>query len=153
VQNPRGKFVTEGYERLSKLVGTGNLKGSVEIDQLYAQDQHETFTYKHVHGGIPKYLSVPLSVRSSKYWEMLAKALLSDGQGAEKGMVRVVEDLSGQVRQLAPVEHGYLRNSAHPRVYDRGRVVYDRPARQRRLSEAEVDARVKATERRLRRKP
>lgn len=123
---------------LADKVGTGSLKGSLEVSQLYALAQHENLSYRHPRGGQAEFLRQPLLDRHGDYLQKIADALL-DG-GAADAMADAMEDLSGQVERLAPIELGNLRQSGHPTVTDKGATVYDRAPIQHRLTEQELRA-------------
>jgi hypothetical protein len=126
--------ITELMER----VGTGDLTGTVEVDQLYAAWIHNGINMHHPRGGQALYLQAPLMERFPLYLEGIAKTVLDDG--GQAGMIAAVEDLSDAVAVLAPVEFGNLRASGHPYVTESGEVVYDRAPLQHRLSEEELRA-------------
>lgn len=121
---------------LAQQVGFGDLEGHVVVDQVYARYQHEDLTLNHPRGGQAKYLETPLHTQHRRYLQGIADSVLDEGP--VQGMVEAVEDLSGQVEIHAPVLFENLRESGHPTVVDGGRTVYDRPAKQRRLTEAEL---------------
>lgn len=126
-------------ERMAELadrVGRGDLVGSVEVDQIYAQYQHEGLDLRHPRGGQAKYLEQPLYDKADRYLQDVADAVL-DGRAAD-AMADAMEDLSGQVQKLAPVDFNNLRQSGHPVVTDDGATVYDRAPIQRRLTEEEL---------------
>lgn len=129
------RFV-DRIEALRKEVGGGHLVGRVVVDQIYAAAQHEHLGWRHPEGGGPKYLEGPLFARRAQYMEMLARGVL-DGTLRDQ-MVAVVEDLSGQVYENAPVEFSDLRASAAPAVLDGGRYYYQRKPNRRRLSRQEL---------------
>ncbi|MGW1676031.1 hypothetical protein [Saccharopolyspora sp. NPDC002376] len=122
---------------LARRVGYGHLEGHVEVDQVYARYQHEDLTLRHPRGGQAKYLETPLHTEHARYLQDIADAVL-DERGPASAMRDVVEDLSRQVEAHAPVEFSNLRESGHPSVVDGGRTVYDRPPKQRRLTEQEL---------------
>jgi hypothetical protein len=127
------------FERIDELlesVGDGELKGSVVVDQVYAQAQHERMDFKHPRGGQAKFLAGPFMNKYRGYLQQIASAVL-DGN-AREAMTDVVEDLSKEVFDKAPREFWDLRESAHPFVNDDETVVYDRPAIVHRLSEGEL---------------
>jgi len=135
-----GTFV-ERIGHLAREIGFGDLRGRVEFDQIYAAYQHNDLSLKHPHGGQGNYLGGTLLENSGRYMRMLADmAVTPDGSQLEDAMVAVVEDLSARSESRAPIQFGNLRNSGHPSVTDRGSVVYDRPPRSPRLSEAEIRA-------------
>lgn len=132
-----GDFDERIAELLAK-VGTGDLTGRVEVNQVYAQYQHEGLDLNHPHGGQAKYLEQPLMDKVSDYLQGIADDLLT--AGPVDPMISAMEDLSGQVEKTAPVDLGNLRESGHPTVTDGADTVYDRPPVQRRLTEDELRA-------------
>ena len=140
-------------ERLAYLadqVGHGHLTGRVEVDQVYAQIQHEDLSYHHPRGGGPLYLQQPLYDSSNTSLQRLADHVL-DGH-LIRAMADGVEELSDKVTEYAPVEFDNLRRSGHPTVTSDDTVVYDRPPQVPRLTEDELRAedRHRITERRRR---
>lgn len=123
---------------LAEKVGRGKLTGSVEVDQVYAQYQHEGLDLKHPNGGQAKYLGEPLFANTDRYMERLTEAVL-DGD-LDQAMIQNMEHLSGEVEKKAPVDIGNLRESGHPVVVSDGVTVYDRAPVQRRLTEQELKA-------------
>jgi hypothetical protein len=134
----RESFVRSGAKRVMDLVGPGHLVGKLVVDQVYAKYHHERMDLKHPRGGGPKYLEGPLLADASQYLQKLAKHVL-DGELVH-AMAECMEGLNGRMSRLAPVEFNNLRRSGNPRVYDHGRLVYNRPAHQRRLSDQELKA-------------
>lgn len=129
----------ERTEQLLLEVGDGDLEGRVVVDQPYAQDQHETLSYKHVEGGKARYLGDPLFASSPRMMERLAANVLHGS--LTRAMAENMEDLVGDVFQEAPFEFGDLKASGHPIVKNNGVQVYDRPPLMHRLSEADLEAR------------
>lgn len=126
---------------LSDAVGQGDLEGSVEFNQAYAQDQHETESYRHPRGGQAHYLSEPLFDSADDFMSTLASgAITESGSSLTEAMVENVEELADESEALAPVRYDNLDRSAHPVVTDQGDPVYDRPPEQRRLTEEEREA-------------
>ena len=128
----------ERIRELAQQVGVGHLEGHVVVDQIYARFQHERLDLSHPRGGQAKYLEQPLHSEHRRYLQGIADTVLDEGP--VPGMVEAVEDLSQQVETHAPVEFENLRESGAPRVVDGGRTVYDRPPKQRRLTEQELAA-------------
>lgn len=124
-------------DALQELVGTEQVTGSVVVDQVYAQYQHEGLDLRHPRGGQAKYLEAPLVEHSGEYWQEIADRVLDEGP--VEPMKTVVEDLAGEVEVLAPVDFNNLRRSANPRVFRGETSVYDRPPAQRRLTQQELD--------------
>lgn len=129
----------ERIEELIENVGDGTLRGSVEVDQVYAHVQHEDLSYEHPRGGGPKYLEQPLHTNHRDYLQRVADATL-DPEGPASGMAEAMESLSSEVAVHAPVEFGDLRESGHPKVTSQGEVVFDRPPAAHRLTDAELRA-------------
>lgn len=129
---------TERLDELAERVGAGTLRGRVEVDQVYAQFQHEGLDLKHPRGGQAKYLEEPLYAKHGRYLERVADAVL-DGD-LVRAMADGMEDLSDEVERLAPVEFTDLRRSGHPQVEDGPLTAYDRPPAQLRLTEQQLRA-------------
>ena len=128
----------ERITALMEQVGTGDLTGSVEVNQRYSHWQHEGINFDHPRGGQALFLSTPLMERYPAYLEAIAKTVLEDG--GKDAMAASMENLSEAVAALAPVEFANLRASGHPTVTDNGAVVYDRAPLQHRLTEEELRA-------------
>lgn len=129
---------TERIEELRRMTGAPDpLTGTLIVDQLYAHYQHERLDLKHPRGGMAKFLQRPLMARYPGYLDDYARTVLTDG--GQAAMRRSMDDLSDQVKVLAPVEFGDLRRSGHPHVTQRG-TLYDRPPEVPRLSEAALRA-------------
>jgi len=126
-------------DRLSDKIGTGRIRGRVEVDQVYARYQHEGLDLNHPRGGQAKYLEQPLYANAPLYMADLAARVLPDGD-LEQAMADCMEDLSGEVFDRAPIEFLDLRASGHPTVERGGAVVYDRPPMQARLTEPQLRA-------------
>lgn len=132
------RFVGEGARKVRELVGKGLLVGKVVVDQVYAKYQHERLDLKHPRGGYPKYLWLALITGKDDYLRTLANSVLTTGPA--DGMKSVVEDQDRRLHRFAPVLFSNLRNSGNPQVWDNGSKVYDRPARQPRMSEEQLKA-------------
>lgn len=139
----RAELVTGTFHdrirELSERVGDGKLVGKVEVSQIYAHYQHEGLDLRHPRGGQAKFLEQPVISGVDSHMQAVAKTVLEPG-GPADGMRDVVENVSGKVKELAPVEFDDLRRSAHPTVTDNGRVVYDRQPEQPRLTEEQLKA-------------
>lgn len=134
----------ERIDELMERVGSGDLTGSVTVDQAYARYQHEGLDFAHPRGGQALYLQQPLMDHKDAYLQKLADGILDDG--GKRAMIDAVEDLAeaGGVATHAPVEFDDLRASGHPMVTSDGETVYDRAPRVARLSEEELKAKTKA---------
>jgi hypothetical protein len=124
-----------------------HLKGTVTVDQVYAHYQHEHLEFHHPRGGEAKFLERPLFGHYRFYLQDYADSVLRDG--GRPAMERAMEHLSDQVETRAPVEFWDLRRSGHPQVFLGPRQVYDRPPKQRRLTEEElrIKSRIRLRER------
>jgi hypothetical protein len=133
----------EQLGKLRELTGApGRIEAQVVVDQVYAHYQHEHVEFRHPVGGQAKYLEAPLMASYRDYLEDYARTVLSDG--GHDAVKRSVEHLSDQVELLAPVEWADLRRSGHPSVSQAGRLLYDRPPKQARLTEEELRAKSRA---------
>lgn len=122
------------------MVGSGDLVGSVVVDQVYAAYQHNGLDFVHPRGGQALYLSQPLLDHKDAYLQSYADRLLEDG--GESSLIESMEDLAedGGVATHAPILYANLRASGAPSVVSDGVTIYDRPPRQHRLSEDELKA-------------
>ena len=118
--------------------GSGRLRGSVTIDQVYAHYQHERLDLHHPRGGGPKYLEWPLFRHYPTWLHNMADSYFEDG--GERAMSYAMEDLSDLAEYAAPWEFGDLIHSGHPQVQRGLRDVYDRPPKRHRLTPAELRA-------------
>lgn len=133
-------------DRLLDEVGSGNLRGHVGFDQIYAHWIHEHVGFKHPRGGQAKFLSEALLINYSGYLQRIAELVVTpDGSHIMAAMIRNMEDLSDSAEAKAPRQFGNLEKSGHPRVRDGLEIVYDRPPKMHRLTEAEIRAERRAT--------
>lgn len=125
---------------LAEMVGTGDLTGTVIVDQLYAAIQHNSLDFHHPRGGQAQYLTAPLMENHGTYLEAIAATVLEDG--GKDAMVASMEDLAGDggVATRAPILYYNLRRSGHPIVTSGTEVVYDRAPEQERLTEEQLRA-------------
>ena len=133
-----GTFIRYGIPELQRRVGEGTLRGLVVLDQVYAKYQHERMDLRHPRGGQAKFMELTIAIRSSVWMGWLAEATL-DGD-LVRVMADCMEDLDDMMKVLIPTELGVLKNSGNPRVLDEFRMVYNRPARWRRLTDSELNA-------------
>lgn len=125
---------------LKGIVGEGDLVGSVEVNQAYAQNQHESVWFKHQHGGQALFLHTPLMEGFDSWYQKIADRVLEPG-GAKSEMVNAVGDLNDRMRELAPKEGGnYLGRSGKETVTDDGEEVHSKGPEVPRLSAAELEA-------------
>lgn len=116
----------------------GMLRGSVEVNQVYAHYQHEGLDLHHPRGGQARFLTGGLMDSYHGYLQAVADGFLDDG--GRDAMQRSMEHLAGEVFDRAPVEFWDLRRSGHPVVQQGQRTLYDRAPLQHRLSAAELRA-------------
>lgn len=132
------KSFDQGVAELLRRVGAGDLTGEVEYDQAYAKRQHEVLEYDHPQGGEAKFLEKAQKATYQVSLAQIAAGALDDG-GVE-AMEDAVETLVLESSRRAPIgppdngdeplaaKHpGLLRASGHAKVYDNGRLVFDRP--------------------------
>jgi hypothetical protein len=130
------KPFAQGIAELRELVGSGTISMQATVDQIYAQNQHESVWFRHPHGGQAKYLSTPLMEGCRRWLERVARDLLDIGP--QEAMIAAANDLVAGVERYAPVDLNNLRRSGAARVTDDGRTIYDRAAEQSRLSAEEL---------------
>lgn len=132
-----GDFI-QRIDELLERVGNGRLRGTVQVDQIYAKYQHEREDLHHSVGNA-HYLSRPLNEHHAQYFQEMADKVLDSG-GIVSGMVSSCESLANSTTSQTPVEQFNLARSNSVTVRDQGSVVYHRPAQQRRLSDEELKA-------------
>lgn len=130
--------------QLAEHIGTGELLGTVEVNQIYAHYQHEHPEFRHPRGGQAFYLQEPLYAGAEGYVQRVADDLLDLDKSIADALFDGMKDLVTQVETTAPVFWGNLRESGHATVTDKGAVVHDEPPKQARLSESELRALSKA---------
>ena len=141
----------EKFAELRRIVGKGTVKGTIEVDQLYARwadgtgdlgDDTGVITptqiamgpkgkpgpeFDHPRGGRSGYLTDTLTTEGPRIAQSWADAI-GNRQPLDTVFIRNVEDISAIVAVDAPREFWLLRGSAHPSVEREGSTVYDRPA-------------------------
>lgn len=123
---------------LQEQVGDGMLTGTVERNQPYAQNQHETLWFAHPNGGQAKYQEAALFGHHRRYLQGVADHVL-DG-GIVSAMAEEMERLDDDSGELAPKDTTVLARSGHPVVRSAGQIVYDRAPQAPRLTPAEERA-------------
>lgn len=122
-------------------VGDGDLTAKIEVDQVYAQYQHEGLDLKHPQGGEAHFLINAFTAKESTVMHDLAEsAVTTEGSNLEGQMEKSVEQVSTEAANRTPKEWGDLANSMHPTVTSGEETTYDRPPKARRLTEAELKA-------------
>lgn len=132
-----GTFVKR-MKQLASTVPDEHFEGQVIVDQIYAHYQHANPEFKHPEDGKAFYLRDPLYSHADSYMKRIADELFDDG--VIEAMIKNMENLSLEVYMQAPLEFGDLKASGHPMVWADGSIVYDRPPRVHRLTEAELEA-------------
>lgn len=118
----------ERIDSLIESVGVGNITAGCEVNQPYAQNQHQTDSFRHPHGGRSHYLGGPLMENAFGLIEELARGAITPfGSMIHERMVDIAETMAKYVLINAPKETGQLSLSAHPWVKSNGVVTYDRP--------------------------
>ena len=126
----------EGLEHLIQAIGDGDIVAQLDVDQPYAQNQHQTDGFQHPHGGRAHYLGGPLKDQSSELVRIMADSLITKtGSNIIEGMIRVSEKMNGMVEDNAPILDHILRYSGHPSVIDNDKVIYDRPPKEARRTD------------------
>lgn len=139
----RDSFAERSRE-LARAVGDGVLQAKITVDQRYAEIQHEHTGYRHAPGRTHHYLSKPLLDRSDEWMSRLAQAAVTaQGSALRREMRELVEDWTRASEQITPIDENDLPRSHARTVTDDGAPVYVRPAAQRRLTEAELEAKRK----------
>ena len=133
------KQASQGIQDLIDRTTGPKIKATVVVDQVYAADQHESLHYKHPRGGRAKYLELPMYEGISGWLRGFADRLLVRGTDTSQEWAKVGRKLKNEVPKNAPVEFGDLRGSASLVVREGASVVVNEPAKQPRLTEAEID--------------
>jgi len=123
-------------DELARKVGHGDLKGRVEVDQIYARFQHERADLRHPHGGGPFYLRKSMIEHGQQHLMTVGAAILE--HGGVPAMADAMDEVVGLLPRYTPVEFGYLRDSGHAQVFDNGSLAYDLPPIVPRLSEEQL---------------
>jgi hypothetical protein len=119
---------TQRIEDLRRQVGTGHISAHCVVDQAYAQNQHQTVTFVHRHGGRAFYLGAPLMENwMILMWRIAEKCITATGSEVEGAMIETAEWMAQAVFENAPRKIAELATSGHPFVLRNGSPVYDRP--------------------------
>jgi hypothetical protein len=128
-----------GIDRFLATMPHRSVKGTVEVDQVYAHYQHEHPEFHHPSGGEAFFLTTPLFAKFGSFMERLAqRAITSAGSDLVDAMMDNMEALSLEVYQRAPWEFADLRASGHPYVEVDGTIEKDRAPMCHRLSADEL---------------
>lgn len=112
-----GTFVPRS-EAIRERVGDNDLKGVLNVDQIYAYCQHEHMWWKTRH----KYLTKALM--EGDYFGGIAATIIAGGGRA--AMIAATEQLNVRMAANAPKKTGALAGSGGAKVFDDGALVYDR---------------------------
>lgn len=135
------KRASQGIAQLIDRTSGPDVEASVVVDQVYAQIQHEALEFRHPRGGMAKFLEVPVFSGCAGWIQDFAEhLLLKQGTAERRWAVHVGRPAAKVVRKYAPVEFGDLRESAALTVKAGSQVVLEEPAKQPRMSDAELDA-------------
>lgn len=119
---------SDRLEEIRRQVGIGSISAHCVVDQAYAQNQHQTVTFVHRHGGRAFYLGAPMMENYLELMQLIADRVLTEfGSEVESAMIEVAEKFSQYVFDNAPKEIGELDTSGHPFVERNGIPIYDRP--------------------------
>lgn len=120
----------ERMRYLAEQVGDGDITAGCEVNQAYAQNQHENRSFRHTVGRV-RYLGDPLMENAFNIVDGMARAVITeDGSRIRDEMVDIAEDMSQWVFANAPRDPDIgdvLANSGSPYVVDDGIEIYHRP--------------------------
>lgn len=134
------KKAVVGIQQLIDRTGGPTVKGTVVVDQVYAQDQHESLDYLHPHGGGAKYLENPMFEHAAGRIQQFADRFLNARRSTASVWGGVVcQPLIRDVEQHAPRKQQDLRFSAGLTVREGGSTVLVIPPKIPRLNDAALD--------------
>ena len=120
----------ERTQYLERQVGEGFITAGCTVNQVYAQNQHETLTFEHAVGRA-RYLGAPLMENSLALLQGIANSVVTEtGSRLKFEMRDVAEQMSQYVFENAPRDPDIgdvLANSGSPFVHDDGVEIYLRP--------------------------
>lgn len=117
----------ERIDSLIRSVGVGKITAKCEVNQPYAQNQHQNLSFHH-NDGRSHYLGGPLLENAYDLFAEIARGVITPfGSTLDQRMVNVAEQMARFVLENAPKDTGQLSLSGHPSVIDNGMVIYDRP--------------------------
>jgi hypothetical protein len=120
----------ERIRYLEDQVGDGDITAGCEVNQAYAQNQHENTSFRHTVGRA-RYLGDPLMENAFNLVDGMARAVITeDGSRIREEMIDISEDMSRWVFTNAPRDPDIgdvLANSGSPYVEDDGIEIYRRP--------------------------
>jgi hypothetical protein len=127
----------ERMRYLGEQVGDGKLVMGCGVDQIYAQNQHETESFKHT-SGRSHYLGAPLLENAFVLMEKLARNTITEhGSNLTDAAKDVAQDMADFVRVNAPKDTGRLSESGAPFVDSEGMRIWEKaPSAPRRIGPA-----------------
>jgi hypothetical protein len=134
------KKAIDGIQDLIDRTGGPKVSSVVTVDQVYAQNQHETLWFRHPRGGQAKFLEAPMFAEYPKWFQQFANRLLRSKSADEAWHAGPGSALQGVVPKFAPVEFGDLRQSAGLQTKVGTAIRHERPPIQPRLTAWELDA-------------
>lgn len=115
---------------LAEQVGSRRITAGCEVNQPYAQNQHENMSFNHT-SGRDHYLGGPLMENAFNFMDGMARAAITEaGSRIQDEMKDISEDLAHFVFTNAPRDPDIgdvLANSGSPFVIDDGLETYRRP--------------------------
>jgi hypothetical protein len=122
----------ERIRYLEEQVGDGHITAGCVVDQPYAQNQHETESFKHVRGR-SHYLGGPLMENALSLVTRIVNSVITEtGSRLREEMIDVADTMNGYVENNAPKDPDVgdvLSKSGSPYVDDNGMRIYSRPPR------------------------
>lgn len=129
-----------GIQQLIERTCGPTVKGTVVVDQVYAQDQHESLDYIHPHGGGAKYLENPLMENTpGRIGEFAERFLNARRSTATMWGGVVCQPVIKDVEEHAPRKQQDLRFSAGLTVREGTGVVLVVPPKVPRLTEPALE--------------
>lgn len=115
---------------LDEQVGHGDITAGCDVDQIYAQNQHENESFTHTVGR-SHYLGGPLMENAFNVVDGMARAVITEGGSRiVDEMIDISDDMTRWVFSNAPRDPDIgdvLANSGSSFVIDEGVEIYRRP--------------------------
>lgn len=110
---------------LEEQVGDGDLEMGAIVHQPYAAAVHNRFYYRHPRGGMAGYLEAPFTAfRGEMLARLAANAVVPQGSRLKQAAEEVADMFTEFVRDYAPIEFRFLKESTNVYVKDDGVTVY-----------------------------
>lgn len=127
---PGASEFDERLRYLEEEVGEGSITAGCEVDQAYAQNQHENLSFHH-DVGRSHYLGGPLMENAFNIVDGMARAVITEeGSRIRDEMKDIAEDMAHWVETNAPRDPDIgdvLANSGSPYVVDHDVEIFRRP--------------------------